>query len=344
MYSLYLVPMASTSSFHTTSVAVHCLSSGHNQRFLVAQPSFNSLIFPRQLLWRSILVLSRCRSSNSELTAASSSSKKKKKKNLTCNDAKEGDDAVDDAFEALFRQLEEDLKNDDLPFDDGDDKISEEAVAKLERELENALGDDDAEMLSSDVVDNAEGSHDTEEDDDKEDEKPVKLRNWQLRRLAIALKAGRRKTSIKSLAAELCLDRGVVLELLREPPPDLLMMSIALPDEPTPTALVPEKKSLEIIHEETTSAPSEPGTKIEVPVHVMQHRWSAQKRLKKVQVDTLERVYKRTRRPTNAMISSIVHVTNLPQRRVVKWFEDKRAEDGVPLNHLPYQRSVPENV
>ncbi|KAJ7966158.1 protein OVEREXPRESSOR OF CATIONIC PEROXIDASE 3 [Quillaja saponaria] len=340
---MHPVTMASASSFSTTSSAVQCLSSAHSQRVLGAQLSFNTLILPRQPLSRSILVFSRRRNSNSELTAASSSSKKKKKKNLTHNDAKEGADVEDDAFEALFRQLEEDLKNDDLPLDDSDDEISEEDLAMLERELEDALGEDDTEILSS-AVGNAESSNDTKEDDDKEDEKPVKLRNWQLRRLATALKAGRRKTSIKSLAAEVCLDRGVVLELLREPPPALLMMSLALPDEPAPTVLVPETKPLEIIDKETSVDPSEDGTKAKVPVHVMQHRWSAQKRLKKVQVDTLERVYKRTRRPTNSMISSIVQVTNLPRRRVVKWFEDKRAEDGVPLNRLPYQRSIPETV
>jgi hypothetical protein len=46
----------------------------------------------------------------------------------------------------------------------------------------------------------------------------------------------------------------------------------------------------------------------------------------------------------NAMISSIVHVTNLPRKRVVKWFEDKRSEEGVPDHRLPYQRPVPESV
>lgn len=49
----------------------------------------------------------------------------------------------------------------------------------------------------------------------------------------------------------------------------------------------------------------------------------------------------------NTMIGSIVHVTNLPRKRVVKWFEDKRAEEGVHDNRLPYQRSVtsvPESV
>lgn len=46
----------------------------------------------------------------------------------------------------------------------------------------------------------------------------------------------------------------------------------------------------------------------------------------------------------NAMISSIVQVTNLPRRRIVKWFEDKRAEEGVPEYHKPYQRSDPETV
>ncbi|KAK7322514.1 hypothetical protein VNO77_25897 [Canavalia gladiata] len=44
----------------------------------------------------------------------------------------------------------------------------------------------------------------------------------------------------------------------------------------------------------------------------------------------------------NAMISSIVHVTNIPRKKVVKWFEDRRSEEGVPDHRLPYQRSVPE--
>lgn len=46
----------------------------------------------------------------------------------------------------------------------------------------------------------------------------------------------------------------------------------------------------------------------------------------------------------NALISSIVQVTNLPRRRIVKWFEDRRAEEGVPKRRAPYQRSDPETV
>lgn len=44
------------------------------------------------------------------------------------------------------------------------------------------------------------------------------------------------------------------------------------------------------------------------------------------------------------MISSIVQVTNLPRRRIVKWFEDKRAEEGVPERRKPFQRSDPKTV
>lgn len=44
------------------------------------------------------------------------------------------------------------------------------------------------------------------------------------------------------------------------------------------------------------------------------------------------------------MISSIVHVTNLPRKKVVKWFEDKRSEEGVPEHRAPFQRSDPESV
>ncbi|CAI0416722.1 unnamed protein product [Linum tenue] len=93
------------------------------------------------------------------------------------------------------------------------------------------------------------------------------------------------------------------------------MLSAALPDEPEP--FLPN-----------------------LPVHVMYHKWNAQKRLKKVHVQTLERVYRRTKRPT----VSIVHVTNLPRKRVVKWFEDKRTEEGVPEQRQPYRRSIHETV
>lgn len=109
---------------------------------------------------------------------------------------------------------------------------------------------------------------------------------------------------IKSLAAELCLDRAVVLEYLRDPPPNLLLMSAALPDKPAPTIVEPEPESMEIVPAETIIDAAEPTDtakpegKVKVPIHVMQSQWSAQKRLKKVQVETLERVYRRSKRPT----------------------------------------------
>jgi hypothetical protein len=50
----------------------------------------------------------------------------------------------------------------------------------------------------------------------------------------------------------------------------------------------------------------------------------------------------------NEMISSIVHVTNLPRKVVLQWFEDKREQDGVPQELIipaRYQRrSVSKTV
>lgn len=86
--------------------------------------------------------------------------------------------------------------------------------------------------------------------------------------------------------------------MLRDPPPNLLMLSATLPDKPTPTVLVNEVKHSEPIVAETTVRAVEPKSKVEEPVHDRQHRWSAQKRLKKVQVKTLEMVYRRSKRPT----------------------------------------------
>ncbi|KAK6118343.1 hypothetical protein DH2020_047914 [Rehmannia glutinosa] len=344
--------MASTSL--RISVALQCTSSkkepffvGLTNTFLPHQPSsrFSGLTFS-----------SRRRGS----AAPSVTSKKTNKKKNTHKNVGEDDNIDEDAFEALFLQLEEDLKNDELNGNGGgDDDISEEELAKLEQELAEALLDDellgafDSAALGEtenedeeddDGVADEEDEYEVDDDNEEEEERPIKLRSWQLRRLAYALKNGRRKTSIKNLAADLCLERAVVLKLLRDPPPNLVMLSATLPDKPVSTISNPVEELVETVPSETTTDIAKPEVKEKVPVHVMQSNWSARKRLKKVQVETLEQVYKRTKRPTNAMISSIVHVTNLPRKKVVKWFEDKRAEEGVPENRLPYQRSASESV
>ncbi|KAI5355085.1 hypothetical protein L3X38_007980 [Prunus dulcis] len=363
--------MAFASALNTPK-GLHCLTlpSSRNER-----PPTN-LILPRQFPARfsSTLALARRRNQRTELA---SSKPKINKKILAKKEVKdeEEEDVDEDAIDALFRLLEEDLKNDDESLDDED--LTEEELAKLEQEVAEALGIvDDEEDEDEDEEDDDDDDEDDKDDDDdvvieidaqeeevddddddeeeeeeEEEESPVKLKTWQLRRLAAALKVGRRKTSIKILAAELCLDRPVVLELLRNPPPSLLMMCAALPDEPAPTISVSQTMPVETVVEttvetvvETTTESSEVETTVNKPIHVMQQKFSAQKRLKKAHVETLESVYRKTKRPTNAMISSIVHVTNLPRKRVVKWFEDKRSEDGVTDSRLPYRRPAPNTA
>ncbi|XP_058074522.1 protein OVEREXPRESSOR OF CATIONIC PEROXIDASE 3 [Magnolia sinica] len=312
-----------------------------SHRLFVGPTRPTSLLLPSVTQPRPLLAFSRRRNSSSSATTPSSKEKKKLRQN---DDEVEGD-LDEDAIEALFSQLEEDLKNNEMSAFDGDDEISEEDLARLEQELEDSFGDgfDDEPSGASDSNTDVVGS----EDDDDEEEPPLKLKNWQLRRLASALKIGRRKTSIKSLAAELGLDRAVVLELLRELPPNLLLMCASLPDKvisapEEPPSPQPESEPVESSPLLVDVKECEPVVK--APVHVMRSRWSSQKRLKKVQLETLERVYCRTKRPTNTMISSIVHVTNLPWKTVVKWFEDKRLKDGVPDQRQPFRRSTPETV
>jgi len=103
---------------------------------------------------------------------------------------------------------------------------------------------------------------------------------------------------IKNLAADLCLDRALVLQLLRDPPPNLLMMSLTIPDEPTTTVVSLETMPSEILLQEISTDEAESESKAKVPVHTLQRNWYAQKRLKKAHVDTLERVYRRSKRPT----------------------------------------------
>lgn len=103
------------------------------------------------------------------------------------NDEKEDETEDEDAIEALFRQLEEDLKNDDGPSvgsGDIDEDISEEDIAELEKELSEAFGPDE------------EGYVIVSGNEEKGEERHLKLKNWQRRRLASALKEGRRKISV----------------------------------------------------------------------------------------------------------------------------------------------------
>ncbi|KAG9458917.1 hypothetical protein H6P81_003425 [Aristolochia fimbriata] len=317
----------------------------------------NSLLLPRRPL-----VVAFARRKNA-------STSPKEKKRIKQDNDREEDGLDEDAFEALFKQLEEDLKNDDVSADDWNDELTEEDLVRLEQELEEALGSEDEGELRGILqsldgnleanVDEEEEDNEVEEqqepkddddddDDDDEQEEPVKLKTWQLRRLASALKIGRRKTSIKNLAAELGLDRGLVLELLRDPPPNLLLMSATLPE--VTENHVKQGKSLalktpmEPVEPAEAEDVAEPKLEVKAPIHVMVNRWSTQKRLKKVQIETLERVYLRTKRPTNSMINSVVHVTNLPRKTVIKWFEEKRLQDGGPDQRLPYTRSVAEVV
>lgn len=65
--------------------------------------------------------------------------------------------------------------------------------------------DDEEEEEDGNVIDvaNDEGG-DEVVDENEEEEMPVKLKNWQLRRLAYALKDGRRKTGVSLTLLMLC--------------------------------------------------------------------------------------------------------------------------------------------
>lgn len=81
------------------------------------------------------------------------------------------------------------------------------------------------------------------------------------------------------------------------------MLSASLPDTPTPSII--ETKTLQTTDEEPLVVDTAEEAEVKkVPVHVMQQSWAAQKRLKKVQIETLERVYRRTKRPTVSIVSS----------------------------------------
>lgn len=85
-----------------------------------------------------------------------------------------------------------------------DDDITEEDLATLERELEEALMDDELlgeidSIANAKIESNkAENEEAVSEDANEEDEMLVKLNNWQLKKLAYALRKGRRKLNVSS--------------------------------------------------------------------------------------------------------------------------------------------------
>lgn len=123
-------------------------------------------------------------------------------KRLPRTDVAEEEDSGEDALEALFSQLEEDLDNDDqsLYDDDEDVEMKEEDLANLDRELAEAL-EEDEQLGSFDSHDDGVIGESEDDDDDYDDpeEELGKLKNWQLKRLAYALKNGRRKTGVSPL-------------------------------------------------------------------------------------------------------------------------------------------------
>ncbi|XP_078177006.1 protein OVEREXPRESSOR OF CATIONIC PEROXIDASE 3-like isoform X2 [Carex rostrata] len=247
------------------------------------------------------------------------------------------EEAAKDALEAFFSQLEKDFNNHN-PLEDNEE-IKDEDVVRFQKEISQALGESGVEL-------DEDGLNLLGLGEEEDVIQLPQLRTWQMRKLARALKIGKRKASIKKLSEDVGLDRATVLEYLRNPPPSLLLMSDSLPDEPSPqTPTEPESSemgsSISVDAAEVKSEETEPEVKQQPRQkrHPVQQPY--QKRLKRMQVETLERVYSRTKRPTDEVISSIVHVTNLPRKVVVNWFEEKRNGDGIP--HKPitparYQR------
>lgn len=84
------------------------------------------------------------------------------------------------------------------------------------------------------------------------------------------------------------------------------MLSLSIPDEPTPSAILLETTPGETLYKETSEDHAESGPKSNLPIHTMQQSWSAKKKLKKAQLDTLNRVYRRSKRPT---VSKTCHVS-----------------------------------
>ena len=105
---------------------------------------------------------------------------------------------------------------------------------------------------------------------------------------------------MKSLAAELGMDRTDVLFFLKNPPPELLLMSASFEEEAAnndvpsrskpPKVVTPERN--QVLKPATTEG-GPPGPK----------SWHSNKRLRKEHVATFERVYRQTHRPSVSLLA-----------------------------------------
>lgn len=269
----------------------------------------------------------------------------------------DGDDdaALERAMEDLFAQLEMDLES--SVADSGDDEeFTEEELALMAKELQDAFdeaglefeGLDDEEsgpktvdmfmkdgMYSDDSVVHNRGEQEEEdedeegvEDEDEEDEeRMVPLEKWQLRKLAAAAEKGRRNVNVKILSAELGMDRADVLSFLRNPPPELLLMSDELENEVAEASERAEAK-VEKAPKVAAASRKQPAPPLNPSGGPQSPRsWHGSKRLKKEHIATFERVYRNSTRPSNAMIENLVNLTHVPRKKILQWFDDKRAEN-----------------
>ncbi|CAI5985748.1 unnamed protein product [Closterium sp. NIES-64] len=196
-----------------------------------------------------------------------------------------------------------------------------------------------------------------EEEEDAEEEdssgaregarREVQLQRWQLKKLALAVQKGRRHINVKALAAEAHLPRRDVLAFLRHPPdisalfPDLPSPSTPPTTSPAPGGGAGEQETAVVAHSGAAGAQGEGsgvGEKAggegkgadrlgmsEEGKKEWQERWKKGKRIRQEHLSTLEAVYQRSKYPTNAVVANLVSVTHLPRRRILQWFEDRRA-------------------
>ncbi|CAI7747161.1 unnamed protein product [Closterium sp. NIES-53] len=191
-----------------------------------------------------------------------------------------------------------------------------------------------------------------EEEEDAEEEssgaregarREVQLQRWQLKKLALAVQKGRRHINVKALAAEAHLPRRDVLAFLRHPP-DIYALFPDLPSPSTPPAPgegAGEQEAAVVAQSGAAGAQGEGrgvGEKgggegkgadrlgmSEEGKKEWQERWKKGKRIRQEHLSTLEAVYQRSKYPTNAVVANLVSVTHLPRRRILQWFEDRRA-------------------
>lgn len=156
------------------------------------------------------------------------------------------------------------------------------------------------------------------------------LEPWQVEKLEKAYKAGRRKVKLNTLAKEIKLDRKDVLKWMKNfsQRSESIQQSIlnaraaAMSAAQERKAFLMSQKHVKVVEEDVTDMWKTANMSTRERVQFL-----VNKPLSRQEEDTLQRVYRQSKFPSEDMLRSLFDLHQIRRARAVQWFKDKREEE-----------------